>query len=86
MKSPLNRETLTKIRAMLDLIEVTNDPGAECKLWVSDDYVSVEVSSANLPINDVRLVVGASPLEVDQVAEIHERKLAARRNALRGDW
>ena len=45
MKQPINPNALRQIRALIDLIEQTNDPDADCKVYVSEDYVSVEVTS-----------------------------------------
>ena len=85
MSEPLNAEGLRRMRALLDLIERTNDPSATINLWINDGYAHIEATAHNLPINDVRLVMGASPLEPDQIEDIIARKEAAARRALNGD-
>ncbi len=86
MRGPLNPHTLQQIRSFLDLIERTHDPDAECKLWIDQDYVSIECNSKNLPINDVRVIAGAAPLEADEVADMERRRAIARKRALNDHW
>jgi len=74
----LNDHDLRVLRGLLDLIEQTNDPTGTVTVYTSDGYARIEVGSHNLDINAVRLLVGAAPLEADQVAAIkarHERGL-----------
>lgn len=83
MSIPLNQVDLTRIRALIDLIERINDPKADLRIWTSQDYVAIEIKSHNLPINDVRLITGAAPLEADEVQDILRKKQEANEAARR---
>ena len=85
MAEPLNPEGVGRFHRLLALIEKTNDSSAELTIWCSNGYAHLEVVSHNLPINEVRLAVGASPLEADEVSEIEERLAAAQRAFRKGE-
>ncbi len=80
MSEPLNPVGLSRLRAIVDLIEHTNDPRAELRVYVSDNYAAVEVRSHNLDRNALRLLFQAAPLESDELEALDEiARLAAER-------
>lgn len=81
MHGPLNPTSLTQMRALIDLIEKENNPTADMMIYIQDDYVSVQMKAHRLPINDVRLILGATPLEADEIQEKENRRLSLERNA-----